>query len=136
MINNEISEKDAEYWLDRAESYWDQSNRNEQAAKETMNYIEKAININPLNYRAWSDKGYILKQLGELDSALLCLDRALALNRDFVGSWYNKGVLLGLLGRFDEALNCYQEVLKQEPEHELAHRDMNVLLQFVKPEKK
>ena len=136
MINNEISEKDAEYWLDRAESYWDQSNRNEQAAKETMNFIEKAININPLNYRAWSDKGYILKQLGELETALLCLDRSLALNRDFVGSWYNKGVLLGLLGRFDEALNCYQEVLKHEPEHELAQRDMNVLLQFVKPEKK
>ena len=135
MISNEVTEKNADYWLDRAESFWDQSNRNEQAAKETMNFIEKAININPLNYRAWSDKGYILKQLGELESALLCLDRALALNRDFVGSWYNKGVLLGLLGRFDEALNCYQEVLKQEPEHELAQRDMNVLLQFVKPEK-
>ena len=65
--------------------------------------------------------------MGEFDSALLCLDRALALNRYSVSSWYNKGVLLGLLGKFDEAMDCYEEVLKQEPEHQFAQRDMIVL---------
>ncbi len=114
-----------------AERYWSQSNKTEIAAKETLDYIEKALNLNPLNYKAWADKGFILKQLGDLESALLCIDRALALNQDFISPWYNKGVVLGLLGKFKEAITCYDEVLKQDPKHELALRDRNVLLQIM-----
>lgn len=132
MEDRNNKEGNADYWLDRAELFWSDSNKNEQAALETMSFIEKAISLNPLNYRAWSDKGYLLKQMGEFDTALLCLDRALALNRNSVNSWYNKGVLLGLLGKFDEAMDCYTEVLKQEPEHQFAQRDMIVLRDMAK----
>ncbi|WP_455392440.1 tetratricopeptide repeat protein [[Eubacterium] cellulosolvens] len=131
MAENETQEYNSDYWVDRAERYWSESNRNEQAAREAMSFIERAISLNPLNHRAWSDKGFILKQMGELESALLCIDRALALNRDFVSSWYNKGVLLGLLGKFDEAIICYEEVLKHNPQHRFAIRDMNILKSII-----
>jgi tetratricopeptide (TPR) repeat protein len=125
----------SEYWVERAESFWRESNKNEQAAKETLNFVDKAISINPLSSKAWADKGFILKQLGEYETALLCLDRALALNRDFISPWYNKGVLLGLMGKFHEAVNCYEEVLKQDPNHKLAKRDVNVLRQILNDKK-
>ena len=132
---DETTSGQSDYWVERAENFWSQSNKNEQAAKETMSFIEKAISLNPLNSRAWADKGFILKQLGELESALLCIDRALALNRNFISPWYNKGVLLGLMGKFEEAISCYEEVLKQDPQHALAQRDMNVLMQIIRRKK-
>ena len=39
------------------------------------------------------------------------------------------------MGRFDEAMNCYEQVLKKEPTHELAQRDMDVLLQILRKKK-
>lgn len=131
MFDEKTRNDQAEIWLDEAERYWSESDKSEKAAKETLNFIENAIQLNPLNHRAWADKGFILKQLGNLKGALLCLDRALALDQGYVSPLYNKGVILGLMGRFEEAMNCYKEVLKKEPEHALAKRDMEVLLQIL-----
>jgi len=118
-------------WISKAESHWDKSKKSRSSARETMNLIEKAINLNPLNPRAWADKGFILKQLGDFHGALMCLDRALALKQDFIGPWYNKAVLLGLMGKFKDALACYNEVLRYDPGHEQAIRDRSALQQMM-----
>ena len=127
--------RQAEYWIDRAETFWRESEKTEDAAITTMGYIERALTLDPLNYKAWSDKGFILKQLGNLDTAIMCFDRALALNNEIITPWYNKGVLLGLMGKFEEAVKCYEQVLKQNPEHTMALRDYNVLIKIIKNRK-
>jgi tetratricopeptide (TPR) repeat protein len=132
MIDKQTKEEVSENLILQAEKYWSQSDKTEQNAKETIGFLDRAINLNPLNFKAWADKGFILQQLGDLEGALLCLDRSLALNEDFINSLYNKGIILGVLGRFKEAINCMDEVLKRDPNHDLAFRDRNVLQQIVK----
>jgi len=126
---------ESDNWVEQAEQYWSKSDKSKKAAKNTLSCIEKALQLNPLNYKAWADKGFILKQLGEFENALLCLDRALLLNNNFISPLYNKGVLLGLMGKFNEALIYYDRVLKIEPDHQLATRDKQVLLQIINKKK-
>ena len=132
MASEISNEGQSDQYVTQAEQFWGQSDKTIKSAISALEFIEKSINLNPLNFRAWADKGFLLKQLGELDNALLCLERSIRLNGTFITSWYNKGVILGLVGRFEEAVNCYNEVLKLDPEHEFAKRDRDVLLNMVK----
>ena len=58
-------------WISKAERFWGKSKKSKSAARATMNLIEKAINLNPLNPKAWADKGFILKQLGDFHGAIM-----------------------------------------------------------------
>ena len=122
----------SDYWVAEGERIWAESDKTIQSTLKALELIEKALNINPLNYKAWADKGFLLKQMGEYDSALMCLSRAISLKDDFIPPLYNKGVLLGLLGRFEEAVETYGEVLKLDPNHTLAKRDLEMLMKLVK----
>ena len=72
-------EEKSDYWVAEGEKYWSESDKTVQSALKALEFIDKAITINPLNYKAWSDKGFLLKQMGEYDSAVMCLDRAISL---------------------------------------------------------
>ncbi len=123
----ESKENISDYWVERGEKFWDDSDKTTKAALEALTYMDKAININPLNYKAWADKGFFLKQMGEYDSALMCLNRSIGINRVYIPPLYNKAVLLGLLGRFEEAVECYNQVLELDPNNDLAKRDLAML---------
>lgn len=125
----EISnEEQSDRYVAESEEFWSKSDKTVKSALEAMNYIEKAIELNPMNHRAWGDKGFLLKQVGELDTALLCINKAITIKGDYTVAWYNKGVILGLLGRFKEAIECYNQTLKLDPNHIYAKRDLDVLL--------
>ena len=121
----------SDYWVEKGEKFWDSSDKTIKAALEALTFMDKAININPLSYKAWADKGFFLKQMGEYDSALMCLNRAIGIRNDFIPPLYNKAVLLGLLGRFEEAIECYNEVLKHDPTNDLAKRDLEMLKKVI-----
>ena len=127
---NATKEDLSDYWVAEGEKYWSQSDKTVQSAIKSLEYIDKAISIDPLNYKAWGDKGFLLKQMGEYDSALMCLERALGFKNDFIPSLYNKGVLLGLMGKFDEEIETYRKVLQLEPNHNLAKRDLEMLIKI------
>ena len=133
MVTEGTKEMQSEYWLIEGEELWSKSDKTVKSAIEALSYIEKSINLNPLNYKAWTDKGFLLRHMGDLESSLLCLDRAIALKKDYVTSWYNKGVVLGLLGRYNESENCYLEVLRLEPNNKFAKRDLEVLKKLANP---
>ncbi len=120
----------SDFWVAEGEKFWNQSDKTVQSALKGLEFIDKAISVDPLNYKAWGDKGFFLKQMGEYESALMCLERALGFKNDFIPSLYNKGVLLGLMGRFDEAVDTYRKVLTLEPDHNLAKRDLEMLLKI------
>ena len=125
-------EAQSDHWVAEGENYWGQSDKSVKSALEALSYMDKAININPLNFKAWADKGFFLKHMSEYDSALMCFNRAIGIKGDFIPPWYNKGVLLGLLGKFEEAVECYNHVLKLDPNHTLAKRDLEILLEVIK----
>jgi tetratricopeptide (TPR) repeat protein len=127
-------EGDSSFWLNQGETQFRNSNGDPNEIENAIKSFDKAIEIEPLNYLAWSNKGLGLKQLNRFEDALMCYERAIALSPEHVNTWFNKAVLLGCMNRYEEAAKCYNKVLEMEPNHELARRDLNILLQLIKNE--
>lgn len=135
LVKEDLKDDSAEYWIAKGESVWRKSKQTEEAAKKAMDYFDKAIDISPLNYLAWSNKGLILKKMNRKEDAIACYDKAIEINPRFPNAWFNKGVLLGTIGKIDEAIECLDEVLKIKPDNQLARRDRDILLQIQKKKK-
>ncbi len=133
--DNVLNENDGLYWLKKGEIYWVRSNKTERDAENTLKYFDKAIQLEPLNYLAWANKGLILKNIGRIEDALACYDRALDIQPDYVNAWYNKGVLLGSLGECKNAKKCFKQALMLDPDNNLAKRDLKVLKEIIKKKK-
>ena len=131
-----LKEKNGVYWLKKGETYWVKSDKTEKAAENTLKFFDKAIQLEPLNFQAWANKGLILKNMGRVDDALACYDRALGIQPNFVNGWYNKGVLLGSIGRYKTAKKCFKQVLTLDPSNNLAKRDLRVLKEMLKKKQK
>lgn len=125
----------ADYWICEGEEVWKSSKQDLESAQKAMECFDKAIDIDPLNYLAWSNKGLILKKLERGEDAVLCYDKAIEINPKFPNAWFNKGVLLGTLGKTEEAIMCLDQVLRMKPDHALAKRDREILLQINKKKK-
>lgn len=131
-----LTEDDPAYWIQKGELTWASSDGRVNEALKTLNYFDKAIELDPLNYLAWANKGLVLKSLERLDDALLCYNRALTINPEYITVWYNKGVLLGSIGNFDEAIKAFDKVLELNPNHEFAMRDREILLSIIQKQKR
>jgi tetratricopeptide (TPR) repeat protein len=124
-------ENDPGYWIRKGEELWSSSDGNQQDAYTAIQYFDKAIKLEPLNYFAWLNKGLILKKLDNRDEALLCYDRAIGINSEYPNAWFNKGVLLGCMGKLEEAVECFEKVLVIDPNHQLAQRDKQMLSEII-----
>jgi tetratricopeptide (TPR) repeat protein len=127
-----LTKDDGLYWLKKGEIYWVQSKKDWKAAKNTIKYFDKAIQLEPLNFFAWANKGLILKIMGRVKDALACYDRALWIQPMYVNAWYNKAVLLGSIGKFKTAKKCYKKVLVLDPSNRLAKRDLKLLKEMIR----
>jgi len=123
-------EETADYWICEGEEIWKQSKQDPDAAQKAMECFDKAIDFDPLNYLAWSNKGLILKKLARTEDAISCYDKAIEINPKFPNAWFNKGVLMGTIGKTEEAIMCLDQVLRMKPDHALAKRDREILLQI------
>jgi tetratricopeptide (TPR) repeat protein len=124
-------ENDPSYWIRKGEELWSNSNGNESDAQASIEFFDKAIKLQPLNYFAWVNKGLILKKMDQRDEALLCYDRAIQINSDYPNAWFNKGVLLGCIGKLEDAVQCFEKVLSIDPDHQLAQRDKQMLSEII-----
>jgi tetratricopeptide (TPR) repeat protein len=73
---------------------------------------EKAIEINPQNSTAWSEKGSNLYVLGRDDEAIKACDRAIELNPQNTDAWLLKGKYLTRQNRLDEAIKVYDKIIE------------------------
>ena len=64
------------------------------------------------------DSSVALMQQQRFSEALVCLDDAIAITRDFFLLFANKGVVLAELGRHGEAIDCFDHVLMLRPDLE------------------
>ena len=132
----QVDEGDPLYWIQKGELIWASSGGRINEALTALNYFDKAIELDPLNYLAWANKGLILKSLDRVDDALLCYNRALGINPQYTTVWYNKGVLLGSIGNFAEAIKAFDKVLELNPNHEFAQRDREILLSIMSKQRR
>ena len=89
--------------------------------KEALLNVNKALDLDPNNYKALQWKATILGMLPQEDKshfaeALACYERLLALKKDQASLWFNKAGILEQLGRDREALEAFEKAYSLEPD--------------------
>jgi tetratricopeptide (TPR) repeat protein/predicted Ser/Thr protein kinase len=84
--------------------------------RETGEVI-KPPELKELKMEEWYNKGFSLHNLGRLDEANHCYDKALELNPRDAQIWHNKGDNLQSLGHFDKAIRCYDKEFEIDPQN-------------------
>jgi tetratricopeptide (TPR) repeat protein len=122
------------YWVNEGKKQWYNSSQDDVNGLKAIQFLNKAIEINPNSFIAWIYKGCIYKKLKKPDRAIECYDKAIELKNDFIASWYNKGMLLAQvsLDQIEEAIHCFDEALKINPNHPLAVRDKEIFNKLAK----
>lgn len=59
----------------------------------------------------WLNKGKLLAKIGNLEAALDCFDRAIAMKETYYEAWSEKGCVLEKMGRFSEGEMCFNRSL-------------------------
>jgi tetratricopeptide (TPR) repeat protein len=97
-----------------------------------LELIGKAIEINPKNAAAYSNRGNALKELKRLDEALASYDRAIAIKPDYADAYSNRGIALQELKRLDEALASYDRAIAIKPDYAEAYYNRGNALKELK----
>jgi tetratricopeptide (TPR) repeat protein len=82
---------------------------------ESLEFINKAIDLNPNSATIWDTKGFALSGLGKPKGAIECYDKAIELDQKDAIVWNHKGGALKELGKYDEAIQAYDEALRLDP---------------------
>ena len=82
---------------------------------EAIECDDKALKINPNDFRSWNNKAFTLHQLNRSNEAIECYNKSLEINPNFFEAWANKGFTLEYLDRLDEAAECYEKALALSP---------------------
>jgi tetratricopeptide (TPR) repeat protein len=106
-------------------------------ASQTMNQtkavelISKAIQIDPCNAVAYSNRGIALQKLERWDAALFDYDHAIALQPDLSLAYCNRGNVLKELRQWDAALASYDRAIEINPGFAEAHSNRGAALQML-----
>ena len=93
---------------------------------EAMSHYDTLLVTNPNSSRLFFNKGYVyLVYFGDNAKAVEHFDKALSIDKNYTDALYNKGRALEQMGDYRSALDVYSQVLKQQPDYELAIAAMN-----------
>ena len=82
--------------------------------KESLDAIERVINIYPNDISVITNKGLMLASSGEEEKAIACFNKIIhELDPKYVLAWLQKGAALGSFGRHEEAIRCYDEIINK-----------------------
>jgi len=106
-------------------------------ASQTRNHtravelISKAIQIDPGNAVAYSNRGIALQKLERWDAALFDYDHAIAIRPDLSLAYCNRGNVLKELKQWDAALASYDRAIEINPGFAEAHSNRGAALQML-----
>lgn len=72
---------------------------------------DKALHMEPENYKAWFSRGAVLVKLQQFDEALKSYDRALALKPDLPEAWFGRGTVLTKQQDLAGATAAYEQAI-------------------------
>ena len=81
-----------------------------------MKCFDQAVAIRPGYVEALCNRGTLLFELDQLDTALGAFDAVIAAEPNLAIAWNNRGNVLTKLGRFEQAVESYDRALKLEPD--------------------
>jgi tetratricopeptide (TPR) repeat protein len=107
-------------WLFRQKhiEWYDRGNKLRKTKKydEAIAAYDRAIQIKPDYYEAWSAKADLLYQLERYEEAIAVYEQVVHLKPNDVHSWYCRGLILGELQRYDEAIAAYERAIQIQPD--------------------
>ena len=83
----------------------------------SLQYYDKAIDINPQFSEAWYNKGGSLTDLKIYEDAIESYNSAINISPNYSEAWNNKGHVLGKLGRHEDAIAAYDRTTNISPKH-------------------
>jgi predicted O-linked N-acetylglucosamine transferase (SPINDLY family)/ADP-heptose:LPS heptosyltransferase len=93
-----------------------------------IDFLRKAIALDPKLTAAHSDLGIFLQGQGRLDEAEACYRRALTLDPLFVNAMSNLGAVLAERGRLEEASTWYSRAIAERSDFADAHNNLGAAL--------
>ncbi|MBT6052753.1 MAG: tetratricopeptide repeat protein [Candidatus Scalindua sp.] len=93
----------------------------------SMENLEKALALNPDDFRIYNALGELYFSMGKIEDASKSFNRAIGLNAYSVDTYNNIGVILSQEGKRHDAAKCFQKALLIMPDHQDAHKNMEDL---------
>jgi tetratricopeptide (TPR) repeat protein len=76
--------------------------------KDSIEHLEKAIELDPKNDDAWYNKGITFDNLKRYEGALEAFDKAIDLDPQNASAWYIKALALDNLGKAEVSIQAYE----------------------------
>jgi tetratricopeptide (TPR) repeat protein len=75
--------------------------------EDLIRSCDKKLLADPNNHKAWSDRGLGFAVWGKNDIALMCYNKALAIEPNDAVTWYRKGIVAEEFLLYDEANEAF-----------------------------
>ena len=98
-------------------------------AEEAVTLIDRAIQINPNDWRYHCGRGEVLLAVNQYTDAIAAFEQALRLNGDAPEALFRLAVTLHTINQFDRAVAIYQRVLAINPNLAEVHNRLGSALQ-------
>ena len=99
--------------------------------KESLTYMHKSMQINPLDAEAHNNYGVSLQELGRYDEAEICFNQAIILESNYVEAFKNLGNTFKDQGKLYKAMIPYKKAISINPDDAEAHYNLGVTLKLL-----
>jgi len=114
--NRNIDDLNATEWLEKGNKLGTSGNY-----IDAEKAYSKAIELNPQDAYAYSNRGVIYDKLGNTQQAINDYNRAIELNPQLAYAYYNRGVTYGEIGNYQQAIIDYNKAIELNPNYAAAY---------------
>lgn len=104
-------------WLMKAYGIWQDKDK----APQVLEYINKAIKLDPNNANAYSGRGITYTDLGKYKQALKDHNQSINLKPNEAYAYNNRGDTYFKLGEYKKAINDFDQAIRLEPDYAKAY---------------
>lgn len=97
-----MARREVKMYYDQALSFLGQGQ-----VQKSLEFLERALEIDDKYFPAWNNKGVALLELGEYQEALNCFNQVIQLNSLDNMAWYNRGYVLLILEQYKESVETF-----------------------------
>jgi tetratricopeptide (TPR) repeat protein len=103
--------------------------REREKTEKALECLNRAVDIDRSNARAWFYRGFLLHDLGRPSEEIFdSFDRAVEADPSCAVAWFNRGTVLDRLGRPDEALESFDRAVEADPSFAKAWSNRGIVL--------